>query len=231
LLLLNMRPKLKIYTMQLKLNSNMHYQNTTKRILDICVASLLAIIFLPIWFTVPILIALSSPGPIVYKHRRIGKDGKSFDMYKFRSMVINADNILHNGDKKLLKKFKKMDWKLEAKDDPRITSLGRILRALTIDEFPQLYNVLRGDMSMVGPRAYLEQELSEQVKKYPSTAKLLKIVLSAKPGLTGLWQVSGRNEVTFDKRVGLDAQYINTRSLWNDLKILWKTPQAMVSKW
>lgn len=203
----------------------------SKRALDIIVALILAVVFLPIWLVVPFLIVLSSPGPIVYRHKRVGKDGRSFNMYKFRSMVIDADDILHKHDKLLLKKFKAMDWKLEAKDDPRITPLGRILRALTIDEFPQLYNVLRGDMSMVGPRAYLEKELTEQVKKYPGTAKLMQIVLTAKPGLTGLWQVSGRNEVTFDKRVGLDAQYVSTRSLWNDLKILWKTPQAMISKW
>lgn len=203
----------------------------SKRILDILVASILGIIFLPIWLTVPLLIALSSPGPIVYRHQRVGKNGQSFYMYKFRSMVVGADDILHKKNKLLLKKFKAMDWKLEAKDDPRITPLGRILRSLTIDEFPQLYNVLRGDMSMVGPRAYLEKELTEQVKRYPGTAKLMKTVLSVKPGLTGLWQVSGRNEVTFDKRVGLDAQYASTRSIWNDLKILWKTPQAMISKW
>lgn len=199
--------------------------------MDIVVASILIVIFLPVWATVPLLIVLSSPGPIVYRHKRVGKDGVSFSMYKFRSMVVNADDILHKQDKRLLKKFKAMDWKLEAKDDPRITPLGRMLRALTIDEFPQLYNVLRGEMSMVGPRAYLEKELTEQVKRYPSTAKQMKIVLTAKPGLTGLWQVSGRNEVTFDKRVGLDAQYVCTRSIWNDLKILWKTPQAMISKW
>lgn len=217
--------------MQSKLCNNMNYQDAAKRILDIIVASVLIVVFLPIWMIVPVLIVLSSPGPIVYKHRRIGQNGKNFDMYKFRSMVFNADDILHKYNKKLLKKFKKMDWKLEAKDDPRITPLGRILRALTIDEFPQLYNVIRGDMSMVGPRAYLQQELTEQVKKYPETKDLMNIVLSAKPGLTGLWQVSGRNEVTFDKRVGLDAQYVNTRSLLNDLKILWKTPQAMISKW
>jgi len=209
----------------------MNYQNTTKRLLDIIVALFLAVLFLPIWLTVPLLIFLSSPGPIIYRHRRIGLNGKSFDMYKFRSMVINADDILHKGDKKLLKKFKSMDWKLEAKDDPRITPLGRVLRALTIDEFPQFYNVLKGDMSMVGPRAYLERELNEQIKKYPGTEKMMKIVLTTKPGITGLWQVSGRNEVTFDKRVTLDAQYVSTRSLWNDLKILWKTPQAMISKW
>jgi lipopolysaccharide/colanic/teichoic acid biosynthesis glycosyltransferase len=209
----------------------MNYEDAIKRILDVLVASFLVVLFLPIWMTVPVLIFLSSPGPIIYKHRRVGLGGKNFDMYKFRSMVIGADDILHKGNKKLLKKFKAMDWKLEAKDDPRITPLGRILRALTIDEFPQFYNVLKGDMSMVGPRAYLERELTEQVKKYQGTEELMKIVLSTKPGITGLWQVSGRNEVTFDKRVSLDAQYAKTRSLWNDLKILWKTPRAMISKW
>ena len=120
----------------------------SKRALDIFVALILAVVFLPIWLVVPFLIVMSSPGPIVYRHRRVGKDGKSFYMYKFRSMVIDADLILHKYDKKLLKKFKALDWKLEAKDDPRITPLGRILRALTIDEFPQLYNVLRGDMAL-----------------------------------------------------------------------------------
>jgi lipopolysaccharide/colanic/teichoic acid biosynthesis glycosyltransferase len=205
--------------------------DTGKRILDLLIATTLAIVFLPIWLTVPLLIVLSSPGPIVYRHKRVGQNGKPFYMYKFRSMVINADDILHKQNKRLLKKFKAMDWKLEAKDDPRITPLGRILRSLTIDEFPQLYNVFRGDMSMVGPRAYLEKELTEQVKKYPGTEDLMKVVLTAKPGLTGLWQVSGRNEVTFDKRVGLDAQYASTRSILNDLKILWKTPMAMISKW
>lgn len=209
----------------------MAYIPAVKRALDIAVALILGVIFLPVWIIVPLLIVLTSPGPIIYRHKRVGKDGKPFSMYKFRSMVIDADDILHNQNKNLLKKFKKLDWKLEAKDDPRITPLGRVLRALTIDEFPQIYNVLIGDMSMVGPRAYLSRELDEQVKKYPGTAKLMYTVLKAKPGITGLWQVSGRNEVTFDKRVGLDAQYVTTRSLLNDLKILWKTPQAMISKW
>ena len=209
----------------------MPYLPSLKRVLDIIVALFLSLVFLPVWLIVPLLIALSSPGPIIYRHKRVGRGGRDFSMYKFRSMVIDADDILHNQDKGLLKKFKKMDWKLEAKDDPRITPLGRVLRSLTIDEFPQLYNVLVGDMSMVGPRAYLRRGLIEQVKKYPVTKDLMKIVLSAKPGITGLWQVSGRNEVTFDKRVGLDAEYIESMSLWNDLVILWKTPRAMISKW
>ncbi len=209
----------------------MSYLPTTKRLLDIIVSLTLAIIFLPIWLIVPFLIVLTSQGPIIYRHKRVGKNGKDFSMYKFRSMVVDADYILHQKDKNLLKKFKKMDWKLEAKDDPRITPLGRILRALTIDEFPQLFNVLTGEMSMVGPRAYLHTELIEQVKKYPTTKSLMPVVLRTKPGITGLWQVSGRNEVTFDKRVALDAEYVRHMSLWNDIVILWKTPKAMISKW
>lgn len=203
----------------------------SKRLLDICVALILSIIFLPIWIIVPLLIKITSPGPVLYKHRRLGQNGTEFDMYKFRSMVVDADEILHKQDKNLLKQFKKHDWKLEAKDDPRITPLGRILRALTIDEFPQIYNVLKGEMSMVGPRAYLKMELKEQMKKYPRSKSLGTIVMQAKPGITGLWQVSGRNEISFDKRLALDAEYVRGASLWTDLKILVKTPQAMISKW
>ena len=210
--------------------SNSSYE-PVKRALDITVALTLMLIFLPFWLIVPFLIVLTSPGPILYRHQRVGKNGKPFYMYKFRSMVTDADFILHQQNKQLLKKFKAGDWKLEAKDDPRITPLGRVLRALTIDEFPQIYNVLTGDMSMVGPRAYLDRELKEQVKKYPLAKKYLPTVLSVKPGITGLWQVSGRNEVTFDKRALLDAQYVERMSLWTDLSILFKTPRAMISKW
>lgn len=204
---------------------------TAKRLLDIAVALVLMVVFLPVWLLVPLLIYITSPGPVIYKHRRLGKDGQEFDMYKFRSMVVNADEILHEQDKKLLKKFKSKDWKLEAKDDPRITRLGRVLRALTIDEFPQLINVLRGEMSMVGPRAYLKLELKEQMKKYPATRPLGRVVMRAKPGITGLWQVSGRNEITFDRRLALDAEYVANANIWNDIRILLKTPKAMISKW
>ena len=202
-----------------------------KRLLDLLVASILTIIFLPAWVIVPLLISIDSEGPIIYRHKRVGKDGENFYMYKFRSMVLNADEILHRKNSSLLRKFKAKDWKLEAKDDPRITQLGRILRALTVDEFPQLINVLRGDMSMVGPRAYLAKELEDQMKKYPHTKTIMQTVISAKPGITGLWQVSGRNEISFDKRAALDAQYVKEMSLWTDLKILFKTPKAMISKW
>src|SRR3972149_8448575 len=135
-----------------------------KRGMDLVLALTLSLLFLPIWIIIPILVKLDSPGPIFYRHRRVGKGGKEFWMYKFRSMVDNADEILFKKDKKLLKKFKDGDWKLEK--DPRLTPLGKIMRSITIDEFPQLYNVLKGEMSLVGPRAYLNNELLEQRRKY-----------------------------------------------------------------
>jgi undecaprenyl-phosphate galactose phosphotransferase len=200
-----------------------------KRALDLLVVTGLFVLFLPIWIIVPILIYIDSGWPVIFRHKRVGKDGKEFYLYKFRSMVHNADEILHKQDKKLLEEFKKGDWKLA--NDPRITKLGKVLRSLTIDEFPQLYNVLRGEMSMVGPRAYLKKELEEQVKKYPETKQNVAAILTMKPGITGPWQTSGRNEVPFVVRAQMDADYGKKRSLWNDFLILLKTPQAMISKW
>jgi len=201
----------------------------TKRTLDVTVASLLIILFMPVWLVVPFLIYLDSPGPIIYRHFRVGKNGRQFWLYKFRTMVRNADDILHRHDKKLLKEFKQGDWKLA--NDPRITKFGRLLRALTIDEFPQLYNVLKGEMSMVGPRAYVQKELDEQQLKYPHTKALIHDIISVKPGITGPWQTSGRNEVPFDKRAQMDAQYARNQSILQDLIIMAKTPKAMISKW
>jgi lipopolysaccharide/colanic/teichoic acid biosynthesis glycosyltransferase len=200
-----------------------------KRALDVCVALGLMFLFLPIWFIVPVLIYLDSGFPIIFKHKRVGKNGKEFFLYKFRSMVQDADEILHKRDKALLEKFKNADWKLE--NDPRITKLGKVLRSLTIDEFPQLFNVLRGEMSMVGPRAYVRKELNEQANKYPHTKEYIEKILSVKPGISGPWQTSGRNEVPFVQRAKMDAEYAGRQSIWNDLEILVKTPQAMISKW
>lgn len=200
-----------------------------KRLMDIFLVIVLAILFLPIWFIIPILIKLDSPGQIIYKHRRVGKGGREFWLYKFRSMVRDADEILFKKRPGLLKKFKKGDWKL--RKDPRITRLGRLMRNLTIDEFPQLLNVLRGEMSIVGPRAYLKKELEEQTKKYPQTKEWLKEILRVKPGITGPWQTSGRNVIPFDKRAEMDVKYAREQSFWRDFKILLKTPKAMISKW
>ncbi len=200
-----------------------------KRILDIVTALCLMVVFLPIWIIIPVLIFIESGLPIFFTHRRVGKKGQEFNLLKFRSMIKGADDLLHKQDKKLLKKFKDNDWKLE--NDPRITPLGKVVRSLTIDEFPQLINVLKGEMSMVGPRAYVKKELNEQTKKYPTTKKYVKKILSVKPGITGPWQTSGRNEISFKVRAKMDADYADKKSVWGDIKILFKTPQAMISKW
>lgn len=200
-----------------------------KRGLDIVSSLILIVLFLPIWIIVPILIRLDSPGPIIFQHKRVGKGGREFYMYKFRSMIDGAHEYLHQRNPQLLAKFKAGDWKLE--HDPRITKLGKVLRSLTIDEFPQLVNVLMGDMSLIGPRAYMKQEIEEQTKKYPETKPLMEQILQIKPGVTGPWQVSGRNEIPFNRRAEFDAQYANQKNILNDLLIILKTPKAMLSKW
>lgn len=200
-----------------------------KRILDLVTACFLGVLFLPVWFVIPIAIYLDSGLPLIFKHKRIGKDGREFDLYKFRSMVADADDILHKHDQKLLEQFKNGDWKM--RNDPRITRVGKIIRALTIDEFPQLLNVIKGEMSMVGPRAYLQKELNEQTSRYPATKKYVPIILSVKPGITGPWQVGGRNEIPFPKRAEMDAAYAQRSSITEDIGILVRTPRAMLSKW
>lgn len=200
-----------------------------KRIMDIVLVLLIALLFLPLWVLVPLIIWLNSGLPIIYSHRRVGQFGKTFWLYKFRTMVKDADEVLYKKNKRLLKKFKDSDWKLS--NDPRITKFGRVLRNLTLDEFPQLFNVLKGEMSLVGPRAYMQEELDEQTKKYPQTRLWLKTILSVKPGITGPWQTSGRNIIPFDKRTKMDLNYARHNNFWWDLMIIIKTPPAMLSKW
>jgi len=204
--------------------------DSQKRVLDIIIASGLLVVFLPLWLLIPILVWIDSGFPIFFVHERMGKGGKTFKLFKFRSMIKDADEFLHSGkDQKLLEEFKNGDWKL--KNDPRVTKLGKMLRSLTIDEFPQLFNVLKGDMSMVGPRAYVKKEIDEQSQKYPETRELIKDILSVKPGITGPWQTNGRNEIPFKVRAKMDADYARKKSVWEDIKIMLKTPKAMISKW
>jgi len=200
-----------------------------KRLLDIVLSLFLAVLFLPVWIFVPLAILLDSGQPIFYRHKRVGKNGRQFWLYKCRTMIQDADEYLYQNDKRLLKKFKQSDWKLE--NDPRITKFGRFLRNLTIDEFPQFFNVLKGEMSLIGPRAYIKQELEEQSQKYPQTKAWTKTILSVKPGITGPWQTSGRNEISFDKRARIDLNYAKSYNLFGDLLIILKTPKAMLSKW
>ena len=201
-----------------------------KRLMDIVCSSILIMIFSPVILIVSIAIKLDSEGPILADTpERVGRNGKLFKMYKFRSMIENAHEILRENPRftKLYDRYKKNSFKL--KDDPRITRTGHFLRKHSLDEVPQLFNILKGDMSLVGPRAYYPDELKEQQKKYPQTKEAVSIVLSIKPGLTGYWQVSGRSEINFDKRIEMDATYVRKRSIIYDLWIILKTPWAMIS--
>jgi lipopolysaccharide/colanic/teichoic acid biosynthesis glycosyltransferase len=209
---------------------NRKYYIYVKRIFDIILAIVLLVVFAPIYIATAILIKVDSQGPILADvPERIGENGKRFKMYKFRSMIINAHLLLRTDPrfKILFKKYQKGSYKL--KKDPRVTKIGKFIRKHSIDEIPQLINVLKGEMSIVGPRAYYPDELENQQKKYPHTKELVKKVLSVKPGITGLWQVSGRSEIHFDKRIAIDAQYVDKMSLWEDFKIILKTPLVMIS--
>lgn len=202
-----------------------------KRLIDIFCSLILLIIFSPILFVVSILIKITSAGPIIFKQKRVGQN-KEFFMYKFRSMRVgDMDKYLKDNYPELWEKYKNNDWKLSASEDPRITKIGKFIRATSIDEMPQFINVLKGEMSLVGPRAYRDQELHEYAKKYPKTKKYIRTIRTAKPGITGLWQVSGRNDLPFEKRAKMDADYIENRSLRQEIAIIFKTPTAMFSRW
>lgn len=206
------------------------YERYLKRWLDFLLALFLLILFSPICLLAAIAIKLNSRGAVFADvPERVGQKIKRFKMYKFRSMVTNAHDLLRTDPRfrDLYEQYRKGSYKL--KGDPRITGVGKFIRKHSIDEIPQLLNVVNGEMSIVGPRAYYPDELEEQQKKYPHTKELVKKVLSVRPGITGLWQVSGRSEINFDKRIVLDAEYVDTISLWKDLKIMLKTPLVMLT--
>ncbi|MFA6602877.1 MAG: sugar transferase [Candidatus Shapirobacteria bacterium] len=206
--------------------------NFFKRSLDVFGSIFLIFLFSPIFLVTIILIKLSSPGPIFFSQLRVGQFSKPFRMFKFRSMYIgDNDKRLKEEYPELWKKYKESDWKLPLNEDPRITPIGKFIRRFTIDEFPQLVNVLLGQMSLIGPRAYREEELQEYESRYPQTAPYISDIRSVKPGITGLWQTSGRNELSFEDRAKLDSYYIRHRSLRQEVLILLKTPLAMLSRW
>ena len=200
-----------------------------KRTIDVIFSIILIIVFLPIIIIISILIKFESDGPIFADTpERVGKNGKTFKMYKFRSMVANAHKMLRSDPNyaNLYNIYKKGSYKL--KDDPRITTTGRFIRKHSLDEVPQFFNVLSGEMSIVGPRAYYPDELQEQQNEYPHTRKAVKVVVSVKPGITGFWHVSGRSEINFDKRIEMDAEYVHKRSVLYDFWIILKSPWAMI---
>ncbi len=196
-----------------------------KRFVDIIAGIVGVILLIPITIVVGIIriIKRENDGPLFYEQLRIGKNGKQFRMYKFRSMCVNADgklkDYLENNEeaRKEYKKYKKL------KNDPRITKVGKVLRATSLDEFPQLINVLKGDMSLVGPRPYLPREREEMGEYYIGITKV-------KPGITGPWQIKGRSNILFEDRLKMDLEYANKSSLLRDSKILIKTFTKVINK-
>jgi Undecaprenyl-phosphate galactose phosphotransferase WbaP len=192
-----------------------------KRVFEVAIAALLLILALPAACVIAVAIILETRGPVFFGHTRIGKDERRFRVWKFRSMVAEADVAL----RRYLKDHpeRRAEWRRshKLKQDPRVTRVGRLLRRSSLDELPQLWNVLRGDMSLIGPRPIVEEEIS---KYGPS----LSLYLQVQPGLTGLWQVSGRADTGYRRRVDLDCQYIRNWSLLVDLKILLKTVRVVL---
>ena len=203
--------------------------DVVKRAFDVAVSLTLLAILWPLFLVIAALVKLKSPGPVFFRQERIGQMMKPFMMLKFRTMRVNADHAIHH---QFVSSFIKSGGQalesgntglFKIANDPRVTAIGRFLRRTSLDELPQLWNVLRGDMSLVGPRPPLQYE----VEQYQSWHK--RRVLEAKPGLTGLWQVSGRSRTTFDEMVRLDLRYARSSSVWTDIKILLATPRAMIS--
>ena len=197
-------------------------QSVLKRSIDVACALLFFVLFLPLCLVIAIGVLISSRGPILYVQRRVGQHGRTFRFYKFRSMVADADAALMTfldtdpGARSQWDTFQKLP------DDPRVTRFGRFLRRTSLDELPQFWNVLKGEMSLIGPRPCLPQ----QADLYGA---YWLVYCSVKPGLTGLWQVSGRNQLTYEQRVQLDTRYVSSWSLWLDLRILLKTVQVVLT--
>ncbi len=186
-----------------------------KRTIDIIISLFAISIIWPLLLLICILIKIDSNGKAIYKQNRIGKDGKLFTIYKFRTMVTNADKVLEEmlKDENIRNEYKK---KMKLANDPRITKIGNILRKTSLDEVPQLFNVLKGDMSLIGNRPYLPREKDDMTIYY-------KQIIKTKPGISGYWQVNGRSNTTFEERLILESYYSNNVNFLFDLKIFLKT--------
>lgn len=191
-----------------------------KRLFDIIMSLIGLILLSPVFLIIAILIKIDSKGPVFFKHKRIGKNGKTIGVYKFRSMVINAEELLKQFTPEQMKEYEK-NFKLD--NDPRITKIGNFLRKSSLDELPQLINIFIGNMSIVGPRPIVTKEL----EKYGDQKDKF---LSVTPGLTGFWQASGRSDVEYDERIKMELYYVDNCSLWLDFKIILKTFVAVIKK-
>jgi exopolysaccharide production protein ExoY len=193
-----------------------------KRTMDIIAAMCFFVVFLPLYGLIALGVRLTSPGPVFYSQERIGHHGRTFRFYKFRSMVENSDEVFNSfldSDEEARSQwqtFQKLDR------DPRITSFGKFIRRTSLDELPQFWNVLRGDMSLIGPRPCMPSQKTLYGQHWSSYC-------AVRPGLTGLWQVSGRNRLTYEDRVRLDARYVQNWTLWLDIRILLKTVKVVLT--
>mgnify|MGYP003635829095 FL=1 len=195
----------------------------TKRTFDIVVASAILLFALPTMFFIAVIMFSTDRGPILFSHERIGRNGKRFKCLKFRSMVVNSQEALRQHLAQRPQARAEWEATQKLRDDPRITPLGRFLRSTSLDELPQLINVIRGEMSLVGPRPIVQDEVvryADQIEHYAAV----------RPGITGLWQVSGRSDVGYDQRVELDTLYVREQSFIGDLIILVKTVKVVVMR-
>ena len=183
-----------------------------KRLIDVICSFIGVVVLSPLFIVIAIIIKATSKGPVFFSQKRVGKNGKEFDMYKFRSMVVNAEEL----KEKLAAKNEMSGPMFKMKDDPRVTKVGKFIRKTSIDELPQLWNVLKGDMSLVGPRPSLPKEVAQ-------FESWMYKRLEVKPGLTCYWQVSGRNNIDFEDWMKLDIRYVEERSLFVDIKLILKT--------
>lgn len=194
--------------------------NATKRILDFMLSLVGLIVLSPIFLIIGILIKIDSKGPVFFKHKRIGKKGKEIFIYKFRTMSENAEDMIANFSEEQMKEYKE-NYKL--KDDPRITKIGKFLRKTSLDELPQILNILKGELSIIGPRPIIDEEL----EKYGLNKDKF---LSITPGLTGYWQANGRSATTYEERMKMELYYIDNKSLKMDMKIFFKTFISVLKK-
>ena len=203
--------------------SSLFRYHVIKRAVDILLVILSIPILVPALFLVGMVVKLTSPGPAFFSHRRICRDGAFFSMWKFRTMCVNSSDVLEQYLSKHPKARAEWAKSHKLRNDPRITPVGLFLRRFSLDELPQVWNVLRGQMSLVGPRPIVAAE----VEKY---ADCFEYYCRVKPGVTGLWQVSGRSKLTYDERVALDRRYVTTWSLFFDVKILLSTFRSVVNR-
>lgn len=212
-----------IVTCSFRNNLALWYNKVVKRMVDVIGAALGIVCLSPFFLLIAYGIYKDSPGPIIFKHRRIGRNGKTFPCYKFRSMCVDADKKLAELLARDSEARREWETEFKLKDDPRITKSGAFLRKTSLDELPQLFNVLKGDMSLVGPRPIIRAE----VEKY---GRYIEDFYMVRPGITGMWQTSGRSDVSYEERVQMDTWYVRNWNVWFDIVLIWRTIGVVLGK-